>query len=381
MVEEIPLDLARKPDGRYTILKVRLRNWDTNRFLVYLSKYLGISKKRITYAGTKDKRGITTQYFCLNHSFDPSTINISDVEVLDSFRTDRMLTLGDLQGNRFTINLRSEKKYDSTIRDTFDEIMSKGGFPNFFGLQRFGTLRTNTHHIGKLIVLGKYEEAAMKYLYDPEFDTEDYRVNFASHNDPRIALKEFPAKLSFERTLLGYLDEHGTLRDAFSALPRNLSLMFVHAYQSYIFNRVLSARIRDLPNPADPQIGDVFVKVDSLFNAIKDDEITVNRLNQSRLSEMALRDELRPTIPLIGYETLLTRGYQGEIEQQIMDEEGIKPAMFRIQGYADLSSKGERRIVSCKPVEFNMRGNGVLEFALGRGIYATSLIREFLKPE
>lgn len=366
-------------NGKYTILKVKLRNWDTNRFLVYLSKYLKISKKRITYAGTKDKRGITTQYFCVNHEFNAESINISDVEIVGHFRTDRILKLGDLKGNRFTINLRSDSLQDSLIMDTYNEIMRRGGFPNFFGLQRFGNIRTNTHRIGKLIVTGHYEDAAMKYLYDPDFDTEDYRINFSLHNDPKLALKEFPAKLSFERSLLGYMAEHGTLRDAFNVLPRNLSLMFVHAYQSYIFNRVLSKRIRLLDNPSDPQIGDTFLKVDPLFNTDKSNEIRVNRLNLTRINEMMTRDEMRPSIPLIGYETELSLGLQGEIESEVLEEEGVQQSMFRIQGYADLSSKGERRIVSCKPVDFNLIGNGKMEFSLGRGIYATSLIREFIK--
>ena len=83
------------PTGKYTILKVKLTNWDTNRFLMYLSRYLRISRKRITYCGTKDKRGITTQYFCVNSEIQPERIGIKDAEILDSFRTDRMLNLGD----------------------------------------------------------------------------------------------------------------------------------------------------------------------------------------------------------------------------------------------------------------------------------------------
>lgn len=322
---------------------------------------------------------MTTQYFCVNHIFEPDKINISDVEVVESFRSDTMLKLGDLIGNRFTIDLKVLEEDGHKILHTYDELNDLGGFPNFFGLQRFGSIRTNTHKIGKLLVQGEYEKAAMLYLFDPQFDREDYRINFSVHNDPVIALKEFPQRLNFERSLLGYLQEHGNLKDSFSSLPRNLSMMFVHAYQSYIFNRILSLRLKLLENINEPQVGDVVLKVDDFFNSDKGNEIVVNRLNLAKIEDMISKDQLRPSIPLVGYETETGRGIGGELENQVMDEEEIYPSMFRIQGHADLSSKGERRIVSCKPVDFRVFDGTKLQFSLGRGIYATSLIREFLK--
>lgn len=378
-MEEIPVDIPRSDKGKYTILKVRLKNWDTNRFLVYLARYLNISKKRITYCGTKDKRGITTQFFCLNHQFDPHSIEISDVNVLEDFRSDTMLKLGDLLGNRFTINLRSVEDRSGNIKETYNEILKLGGFPNFFGLQRFGSIRTNTHKIGRLLVHGEYEKAAMTYLYDPQFDSEDFRKSFAEHNDPVIALKEFPERLSFERSLLGYLNEHGNMEDAFSVLPRNLSIMFVHAYQSYIYNRILSERIGKLEYYNEPQVGDIVLKIDDFFNSDKGNEIAVNRMNLKKISDMVNADQLRVSIPLVGYDTELSGGSQGEIEARILEEEQVKPAMFRIQGHADLSSSGERRIISCKPIDFETIPPSTLKFSLGKGTYATSLVREFLK--
>ncbi len=379
VVEEVPVHIPRSENGKYAILKVRLKNWDTNRFLVYLARYLNISKKRITYCGTKDKKGITTQFFCLNHHFDPDSIQINDVEVLDNFRSDTMLKLGDLLGNRFTINLRSEGDVSGKIMKAYDEIMSLGGFPNFFGLQRFGSIRTNTHQIGRLLVHGEYEKAAMTYLYDPKFDTDDFRINFAEHNDPVLALKEFPERLSFERSLLGYLNEHGNLDDAFSVLPRNLSIMFVHAYQSYIFNRILSDRIQKLEHFNEPQVGDVALKVDGFFNADKSYEIQVNRMNLEKISDLVKSDSLRISAPLFGYDSELSGGFQGDIEEKILEEEEVDPSMFRIQGHADLSSSGERRIISCKPLGFEVNPPSTLEFSLGKGTYATSFVREFLK--
>ncbi len=379
IVEEIPKIISREEDGKYTILKVRLTNWDTNRFLIYLARYLGISKKRITYCGTKDKRGVTTQYFCLNHDFDPSGINIGDCEVIESFRSNQILGLGDLLGNRFIIDLKIDDPDIATVRSTYDELNAKGGFPNFFGLQRFGSLRTNTHKIGRLLTMGEYEEAARMYIYDPEFDTEDYRINFARNNDPVAAMKEFPETLNFERSLLGYMIQHGNLKEAFSVFPKNLSMIFIHAYQSYIFNRILSMRMRIAESMNQIFPGDTVMPVDYLFNPDKRQEISVNSVNLEKIQGMVNSDRLRPTIPIFGYETDISRGEPGELEAQILGEEKLHTGMFRLPGYPDLSSRGERRIISVKPLNFSLAGGGILDFQLGRGIYATSLIREFLK--
>jgi len=85
IVEEIPNDLKRVENGKYTILKVVLTNWETNHFVTHLARYLGMSRKRITFAGTKDKRAITTQYFCINGSVNADQIRIKDCEVEESF--------------------------------------------------------------------------------------------------------------------------------------------------------------------------------------------------------------------------------------------------------------------------------------------------------
>ncbi len=373
------MDVPVNPSGKYTILKVKLTNWDTNRFLMYLARYLRISRKRISYCGTKDKRGITTQYFCVNSEIQPDRISIKDAEILDFFKSDKMLNLGDLIGNRFTIDLRVDESDIPQLRNTVAQLSSRGGFPNYFGLQRFGSIRTNTHKIGRHIVFGQYEKAAMLYLYDPEFDTEDYRLNFAEHNDPAVALKEFPERLNFERSLLGYMLEHGNLDDSFTALPKTLSMMFVHAYQSYLFNRILTQRMEKYGNLLEPLPGDTALKVDHLFNANKTEEIQVNRLNVQKIEKMCKEDSMRVSIPLFGYESRLSSGEPGEIEARVLEEEKVDPDMFRIQGYSELSSKGERRIMSCKPVDFNVDDDGKLTFSLGRGIYATSLVRELTK--
>ncbi len=380
VVEEIPLPSIEPSDnGKYSYLRIRLKDWDTNKFLIRLSRDLHISRKRISYAGTKDKRGITIQYFCINAGIEPEEIRISDAEVLDYFRSNHFLKLGDLIGNRFTIRIETDRDYRKEIAATYDEVISKGGFPNFFGLQRFGSMRINTHKIGRHIVRGEYRKAVETYIYDPEFDTEEYRIKFGETGNVENALRDFPTRLNFERSILGYIQENGDYEGAFSSFPRNLGMLFVHAYQSYLFNRILSERMKSTGNLLEAVPGDIAIEVDKHFNPVDGQEIKVNRYNTEKINKFMAEDKLRLTIPLIGTESGLTRGFQGEIERKIMDEENLETGMFRISGYPELSSKGDRRIVSVKPVDFSLENDNTLNFSLGRGIYATSFLREFLK--
>lgn len=381
IVEEIPLEMQRSEFGKYLVIKVRLREWDTNKFLMYLSRKLGISRKRITFAGTKDKQAITTQYFCINSQQNMDSVNIGDAEILDSFRTDRMLRLGDLLGNRFSIRivLESAEKWSSdTVCRIYEDVSCKGGFPNFYGPQRFGSIRPNTHTIGKLLIEGEYESAVRKYIYDPLYDSEEYRTNFDKYNDPVRSLKEFPANLKYERSLLGYISEHGTMEGAFSNLPKNLAMLFVHAYQSYLFNRMISARLKKMGDLSVPIDGDFVSPLDDLFNPVSE-PVKVTRFNIDKLTLMAKQNKIRPLVQLFGFKSEFMQGDAGEIEHAVLDSEGIQPEDFRINKHPELSSSGTKRITSFLPVNLVSAESPELSFSLGRGIYATSLTREFLK--
>ncbi|WP_393971106.1 tRNA pseudouridine(13) synthase TruD [Oxyplasma meridianum] len=380
IVDEIPVNIPRKPDGKYLYLRIRLRNWDNNRFLMKLSRELGVSRKRITYAGTKDKTAVTTQYFCINTPYGLEKSRLGDVEILETFRSDHMLKLGELLGNRFIISIEDEKNHNTEIMGTYDEILSKGGFPNYFGIQRFGSIRTNTHKIGKYIVNGDLDEAVKRYIGDPDIDHENFRLEFYRTLDAGDALKTFPMHLNFERSLLSHIAETGDFKSAFSKFPLNLRMIFVHAYQSYLFNIMVSERFKRLGNLSEVSEGDIAIPVDRYFNPVASEGyIKVTKFNLDKISRLSLMDKVRVTAPLVGYETNFSGGVQGDIENHVMEIEKVSPEMFRIASDPSMSSSGERRIISAKPVDLKIPEKNTLDFSLGRGIYATSLLREILR--
>ncbi|OYT59170.1 tRNA pseudouridine(13) synthase TruD [Euryarchaeota archaeon ex4484_178] len=373
-VEEIPKSFPKKTGGKNLWLKIKLRNWETNRFIKILSRNLGISRHRIRFAGTKDKRAITIQYFCiLNYPWEIN-LNLKDVEILEIFRSDACLDLGDLLGNKFRIVL-SDAICDERIRNVEEEL--NGFFPNFFGVQRFGASRPITHIVGKFILLGEFEEAVRYYIgYPSPFEHDEGRRIFFDTLDAREALKNI-GKADYERAMLNYLILHpGDYAGALKSLPNNLLLLFIHAYQAYLFNIMVSRR---LEHGIELEDGDVVMKVDQ--NGLPIQEfVSVNSFNRNTIQKRILERKAYLSTILPGYKIEFSGGIQGEIERDVMEEEGITPEMFRIKEMRELSSKGRRRNI-LSPIGDYKRSECLFEFFLYRGSYATSLMREFMKQK
>ncbi|HUL39836.1 MAG TPA: tRNA pseudouridine(13) synthase TruD, partial [Methanomassiliicoccales archaeon] len=172
VVEEISRHPPEDPSGRYTIAKVTSTNWETNRLVRQMARQLGISRNRISFAGTKDKRAITSQLMCFEAPLQEVLgLRIHQVDVVDAYRSRKKLTIGDLIGNSFRIVVRDcafeGADLGSATASTIQRLEALGGFPNFFGVQRFGSLRPITHIVGRHIVRGEFEQACMAYAASP----------------------------------------------------------------------------------------------------------------------------------------------------------------------------------------------------------------------
>ena len=151
-------------NGKYTIFKVTARNWETNRMVRLLSREMGISRERIGFAGTKDKRAVTTQLMSVDAP--PSildNVSLQDLTISDAYTARRKVQIGDLIGNEFVIRASGVAKPMDEVKEICEsvtsEIKKRGGFPNYFGVQRFGVMRPITHKVGELIVRGDLEGA------------------------------------------------------------------------------------------------------------------------------------------------------------------------------------------------------------------------------
>ena len=395
VVDEISLRPKEAADGKFSIATVKARNWETNRMVRILARQLNMSRDRIGFAGTKDKRAVTTQlmsFMCPPDRF--SNVNLQDIEISDVYTARRGMTIGDLVGNRFGIHVtgveKTREEISGIIEQVRGDVKSAGGFPNYFGVQRFGAVRPITHTVGELIVRGDVEAAVRCYICEPPrnasgTDADIMRRKLAETDDWSQLVKEMPDYMGFESTMVSYLVDHpGDWNGAIKVLPNNLQMMFVHAYQSYLFNLILSERIaRGLPLNRAVE-GDVVIPADEDGNPNHDDPILVTARNIDLVERQLKLKRAFVTHVLYGEDGIMAQGEPGEIEHSVIDKTGLSTDAFNLPELPHCSSTGTRRELLCPVSDLTTEaeeGSYRLSFSLPKGNYATCLLREFMKSE
>lgn len=136
--EQLGYDMS--GDGEFVAVKVRKTDCNTLFVGEQLAKFAGISARNMSYAGLKDRKAVTEQWFSLQMPGQPtpdfSQFSLEGVEILDVTRHQRKIRIGSLQGNHFEILLRNAEETDE-LKVQLD-FLAKNGFPNYFTEQRFG---------------------------------------------------------------------------------------------------------------------------------------------------------------------------------------------------------------------------------------------------
>ncbi|XP_065852993.1 multisubstrate pseudouridine synthase 7 [Euphorbia lathyris] len=227
-------------------------NKDTQECIGLIGKMLGIQPRSFGFAGTKDKRAITTQGVTVfkQHASRLAALNdrLIGIKVGDFCYVKEGLLLGQLLGNRFTVTLRGVvADSEDTIKGSA-ESLGKHGFINYFGLQRFGSGSVPTHLIGAALLRGEWKNAVSMIL-DPREGERDAvkkaREYYIESNDIDGTLRQLPRYLIAERSILQCLKKcPGNYLQALKAIPRTLRMMYVHSYQSYLWNHAASMRVQ-----------------------------------------------------------------------------------------------------------------------------------------
>ena len=403
-VEEIP-EIIPEGEGPNIWIWIEKTGRTTLDVMLDIAKELHIDRKRLGFAGMKDKKAVTRQWICVSNM--ESEEKLKEIENLNGeiYKTDflkivrgrKKLRMGQLKGNKFKIHIKDIKGLnesenpEETINEAVEradkilKTLEKTGVPNYFGWQRFGKPRTVTHLVGKSLVENDLKGAVDAYIGNPYPDegpeSKEARKAYDNGNLEE-ALDKMPNGLRYEkmmlRSLLKDLNKKGELdeksyKNAINSLPKPLKRMFVNAYQSFLFNEIVSKRVELGINKYIP--GDII---------IDNEEHIVYDKTPEEFQELISTFKANPTSPLFGTKVPFAGGKVGEMEKNILKEHNLTLEDFKCPKTPKLGSHGIRRSMRFQVWDTKVSGaeDGVIiEFSINKGSYATAVLREVMKVD
>ncbi|KAF0698323.1 Aste57867_11043 [Aphanomyces stellatus] len=344
----------------------------------------------LSVAGTKDKRAVTHQHVVVKN-VTPETIrgvagqlHSAGLAVGGLQYVDRPLSLGQTRGNRcevnldstdppptcrFTIRIRNVDAPASLVGDAVASVHATGCL-NYFGVQRVGHpgVPVRSHHIGQAMLQQKWDDV-VRLLFS---QTQLHDVNltakqaFLETRDIGQALKDLPDKCATERAVLMGLRRFGPseAKKAVLQIPYHRRVMYLHAYQSYVFNRMVSHRMR-AHGASVVLAGDL----------VQDPETKQIRVVDRPEDE----DMANVVLPLVGTKIQYPANDVGAHYAAILRDDDVDVASW----CQDATVKGAYRHVLCRAAHLTWHADGekdiIVAFQLPPGSFATVFLRELMK--
>jgi tRNA pseudouridine13 synthase len=373
-VEELT-DVAPATGGPFAFYRLEKSGWSTPDALSAVRRRWKIDLRRLSYGGLKDKHAKTAQYLTI-HNGPRRDLTHHTAHVRYLGQVGSPYTSNDIRANRFRIALRA---IPPTAREEIDKriaALAEQGVPNYFDDQRFGSVTgEGGEFIARHLVGGRFEEALKLALAGPyAFDNAAARrekANLLEHwGDWEACKANLPR--GHARGLVDYLLVHpGDFKGAVARLRPELRGLYLSAYQSHLWNRILARWLHEHARP--DQLRPVRLRLGAVpFHSNLDAE-GLRALAELSLPLPSARwkpDADDPRVPLV---------------EAVLAEEGLTLRQMQVRGVREMFFSRGERMALCRPeglaaewADDELLGGRrklTLRFDLPRGSYATLIVK------
>jgi tRNA pseudouridine13 synthase len=368
---------SQKSDSNiFPVYEIEKKGIDSNHAVIALKRKLGLDLKIV---GIKDAKATSSQYASANNSKRTiKDFKIDKISLKFVGFSKKPIEKSMLVGNKFNIKIVNPRdNSDNNLSGFLSEINNVG---NFYGLQRFGSERLVTHLAGKAILKRNFSEAVNILLthttkFDSTFSIE-IREKLKDLKNNKNIVKIIPKGMDIEKKMAEEIIKGKESVSVLRSIPISIRRLFVQAFQAFMFNKTLSRAIGD-----DLPITNC-EKDDICFEVI--DKIVFGKIRKFENTDPKNKHDTIPIIRLPGYSFQPGKKNRfDKIIKEILCDEGITAKDFFIKEMQELSEAGGFRqtVLISKDFKYATSANSTdVEFAVPKGTYATTLLREIVKP-
>ncbi len=380
-------------EGDYLVFCLKKINISTLEAIRTFAKVNDISLKKIGFAGLKDKYAYTEQFLSLPKDYENKIkyfsfiiFNNKKIKTFKEFLSKekifeiykkncnqkifsleklgyitKKISLGDLKGNEFIITLHHIQRELFKRLQRNIKIIKRYGVANYFGEQRFGSLKDRSNFIILEAIRDNFEKAI--YIYFIEGRDPNLRKYWK--NWEKLYGKLRHSLEDFEKDVILGLKRGLSFKKAFQIFPKNIKLMFYFAFQSFIWNKILA----------------IYIKRKYPSGEVK----FINKLPLYFYYEVYDYEYLKNLeIPYLGYKYKIEDPLLEEILNNTLQNFSIDKNLYELDFFnLKIFTDGKRKVLIDKDIlNLNIikkeKNKLTLKFFLPTGSYATILLRKLL---
>ncbi len=360
--------------GNHSLYRLEKRGLTTLDAIAVVRRRWKIDRRRLSFGGLKDRHANTVQYFTILHG-PQRRLTHPGLHVEFLGKASEPYSSKNVRANRFRITLRDLTAAEITSAEQALHEIRRDGVPNYFDDQRFGSVGEDGEFVARLLVQGRFEDALRlaltgPYEHDRQAQKKEKAVLRGHWGEWTICRERLPQGQAC-RVVEHLAARPDDFKGAFGRLAPELRSLYMAAYQSHLWNRMLARWLEQRLRPEQLifvrlQLGQVPMQRDL-------DEAQRRELTTLMLPLPSARERLDPTDPRLN------------LLEGILAEEGLIVSQMKIKDMREMFfSRGERAALCIldnlnHEVGTDEINSGscklILNFDLPRGCYATLVVK------